>query len=92
MSKPNAWVDHIKAWSAKHKVPYACAVSMAECRKAYKPEVKRPSAAQLMAEYEGIEKKDYAKIKKELTKDLKGSTGDPLRILYPILMKYGYEI
>jgi hypothetical protein len=45
-----------------------------------------------MAEYEGIEKKDYAKIKKALTKDLKGSTGDPLRILYPILMKYGYEI
>ena len=95
MSKPakaNAWVNHIKAWSTKHKVPYACAVSMAECRKAYKPDVKRPTAAQLMAEYDGIEKKDYASIKKELTKDLKESAGDPQRLFYGILTRRGYEV
>ncbi len=52
----------------------------------------RQTAVQLMADFEGIEKKDYAGIKKELTKDLKGFAGDPLTKFYPILMKYGYEV
>ena len=57
------------------------------------PKAARPkTAAQLMAEYDGIEAKDKAAIKKELTADLKGFTGDPLTKFYPILMKYGYEI
>ena len=64
--------------------------------KAAKPPKKAPkapnTAAQVMAEYDGIEKKDFAGIKKELTKDLKGFTGDPLTKLYPILMKWGYEV
>jgi hypothetical protein len=63
-AKPNAWVNHIKAWSLKHKVPCACAVSMIECRKAYKPEVKRPTAAQLLEEYGDVSKKDYPAIKR----------------------------
>ena len=52
----------------------------------------RQTAVQLMADFDGIEKKDYAAIKKELTKDLKGFAGDPLTKFYPILMKYGYEV
>ena len=64
--------------------------------KTAKPPKKAPkapnTAAQVMAEYDGIEKKDYAGIKKELTKDLKGFAGDPLTKLYPILMKLGYEV
>jgi hypothetical protein len=45
-----------------------------------------------MADFDGIEKKDYAAIKRELTKDLKGFAGDPLTKFYPILMKHGYEV
>ncbi len=56
------------------------------------PPAKPNTAAQVMAEYDGIEKKDFAGIKKELTKDLKGFAGDPLTKLYPILMKWGYEV
>ena len=50
------------------------------------------TAAALMAEYSGIEHKDHAAIKRELTADLKGFTGDPLTKFYPILMKFGYEV
>ncbi len=52
----------------------------------------RQTAVQLMADFDGIEKKDYAAIKRELTKDLKGFAGDPLTKFYPILMKHGYEV
>ena len=52
----------------------------------------RQTAVQLMEDFDGIEKKDYAKIKRELTKDLKGFAGDPLTKFYPILMKHGYEV
>jgi hypothetical protein len=50
------------------------------------------TAAALMAEYSGIEHSDHAAIKRELTADLKGFTGDPLTKFYPILMKFGYEV
>ena len=73
--------------------PPAKAAPAAPAKAAKPPAKKAPNtAAQVMAEYDGIEKKDYAGIKKELTKDLKGFVGDPLTKLYPILMKWGYEV
>jgi len=35
MTKPNAWVEHIKAFAAKNKIPYGCAISQPECKKSY---------------------------------------------------------
>jgi len=33
---PNAWIMHIKKWSAANNIPYSCAVSNPDCRSSYK--------------------------------------------------------
>ena len=32
---PNAWVQHVKDWSARHNVSYGCAISKPECKASY---------------------------------------------------------
>jgi len=36
MSKPNAWIQHIKAFALENKMPFGCAMSQPECRATYK--------------------------------------------------------
>ena len=35
---PNAWVTHVKQYAAANKTTYGCALSMPECKAAYKKE------------------------------------------------------
>ena len=35
MSKPNAWVQHVREFAAKNGMPYGCAISQPECRRTY---------------------------------------------------------
>jgi hypothetical protein len=40
----NPWIEHIKRFSKKHNITYACALSKAECRESYKQ--KKPMSSE----------------------------------------------
>jgi hypothetical protein len=40
---PNAWVTHVKKFAANDNVSYSCAISMPECKAAYKKEPTKES-------------------------------------------------
>ena len=33
---PNAWIEHVKQWSKANNVSYGCAISLPECKEAYR--------------------------------------------------------
>jgi len=84
---PNSWVAHIKAFAAKHKIAYGCALSNPDCRASYKS--KKPSARSLLAEVDGIEDADFDKMEAALEKKLKRSSPDAA--LDFVLLKFGYS-
>ena len=84
---PNPWVTHIKAYAKKHGLAYGCALSNPECRASYKS--KKPTARQLLADVEGIERADLAPMTTDLDKRLKRVGGDAA--LAATLKRFGYE-
>ena len=83
----NAWVDHIRAFAAKHKVPYGCALSNPECRKTYKS--KKPTATQLLDDVEGIDAVDYDAMHAFVEKKIRRNS--PEDTLASVLKKFGYS-
>ncbi len=89
----NAWVDHIKAFAEKNKVPYACALVNPACRASYKPAVKtnKPSAQRLLDEVSqevDINDDDFEEMEIDLEKKLKRMS--PQKAIYAVLKKFGY--
>ena len=82
----NAWVLHIKAFAAKHKIAYGCALSNPDCRASYKK--KKPSARSLLLEVDGILKSDLSEMEIALEKKLKRSSPDTA--LDFVMAKFGY--
>ena len=37
----NKWIEHVKTFSKKNNISYACALSMPQCKESYKPVVKK---------------------------------------------------
>ena len=62
-------MTHIRAWAAKNKVPYGCALSNPQCRASYKS--KKPTARQLLADVEGIDRADVGPMLADLDKRLR---------------------
>ena len=83
----NAWVAHIKAFAAKHKIAYGCALSNPDCRASYKPK-KKPSARSLLSSVDGIEKADMPAMEIALERKLKRSS--PETALDSVLKRFGY--
>jgi len=82
----NAWVQHIKQFAAKKKVPYGCALSDPACRASYKS--KKVSATQLLDDLDGVEETDYAAMHAFLEKKLKRSSTEVAEAA--VLKKFGY--
>ena len=65
----NAWIQHIKQFAAKKKVPYGCALSDPACRATYKS--KKISATQLLDDLDGLEPDDITAMHAFLEKKTK---------------------
>ena len=82
----NAWIQHIKQFAAKKKVPYGCALSDHACRATYKS--KKISATQLLDDLDGVEEADYTAMHAFLEKKLKRSSPEVAKAA--VLKKFGY--
>ena len=65
----NPWVAHIKAFAKKHDLAYGCALSNPQCRATYKST--KPTARQLLADVEGIDRADVGPMLADLDKRLR---------------------
>ena len=84
---PNPWVVFLKDYAKKHKIPSSCAVANPECKKLYR--AKKPSATQLMDDFEGIEDADYTAMHAFLEKKLLRSSAEVAKAA--VLKKFEYS-
>jgi len=64
---PNAWVTHVKQYAADNKLSYGCALSMPECKAAYKKEPTKESKTKESKETKEIkDTKVYTMYKKPI--------------------------
>ena len=87
---PNAWVEHVRAFSKKHNIAYGCAISNEKCRASYHKK-RGPSAKEMVAELEGLDPSDAKPLVRELSKALR-SGGNPEELLTALLRKRGYDV
>ncbi len=84
---PNAWVMHVKKWSAANNKSYGCAVSDPDCKSSYKKPVKEKKPPK--SKEEKKQKKENFQEMKNLVNKMNKRLSVPAEL---IKTKTGYRI
>lgn len=78
---PNKWIEHVKAFSKKHNISYACALSHYDLKREYQPVIKKT----YKQKREEKEKVIFDQLKYNILSKIKNMTEDDKPL---IKMKY----